>query len=179
MLLPGLPGDDPPTTWRGEYGRVLEVLLVEDRAEVADLVRRRYRVPVATVDNLQVDNEVVPDSPANNVPEPPGEQAFLAAVREAGFGVKAMSGDLSPLVRIARNMVAAMRRGVPAEDLGRALFDSDARPTMAQVRTFIDAAVRCFDPTLVVSAGVNEFSRPVTVGEALARNVSLHAAGRT
>lgn len=178
-LLPGynVPEDDPPTTWRGEQGRVLEVHLAPSLAGHAGAVQKRYRVPVVTYRGAEWFTTVralpaapIPEPAGTEVPSPFGDtaaegvgarvgvgnlptvtpargpEAFLVEVRAAGFGRKSMTGDLTPLVNVARMLIDSLRGGAPVDEAVAVLLSSSARPTMPQVRRFVTAAVRCLGP---------------------------------
>jgi hypothetical protein len=75
--------DDPPTTWRASQARVLELHLAPEHTAVAEALHVRYGVPVVTYDQRSWPQTITPVPVAVPVRS---EDAYLAAVRAAGFG---------------------------------------------------------------------------------------------
>jgi hypothetical protein len=166
-ILPGvdIPRDDPPTTWRASQARVLEVQLAPWLSDRADAVQSRYGVPAAVHDAASWP-EVQPAPWLSD--RLPTEQ-FLETIRAAGFGSKTMDGDLAPLLEIGRSVCAMLHGGASSDDVGRGLFDSNARPTMQQVRTFLRAATAHLCPECEYAVTGFQFEKPVTMGDTLMR----------
>jgi len=74
-------------------------------------------------------------------------------------------------VKVARDMCAAMRNGVSRSDCERVLFDGPGRPSLLQVRGYIDAALRYLAPD-VDGTGAPMFVPPVGFREVASRALS-------
>ena len=158
-----MPDDDPPTTKRAERARLIEVFLSPALAGAAAAVEARYGVPARV-------EQAWPQGVGRPV-QVSGEAAFLAAVHEAGFGRAPVPDDV--LVSIARDACKGIRAGVPTGDVETVLFNTEVRPTYAQVRTFVRAAIASFAPELEFAPGGVHFTKGITLGANIVRSAGL------
>ena len=88
-----MPIDDPPTTWRASKATLVELHLAPVHAALVERVTERYGIPVESYDDESWAAFVGGRKGAAPVrhhrpPEQVGEEAFVKAIRRAGFGVK-------------------------------------------------------------------------------------------
>jgi hypothetical protein len=175
-VLPGIdmPNDDPHSTVRASRARLLDVHLAPHLAEHAAAVQARYYVQTtghteaSWADLAGAAADLDDHLAARKPPPPPNRQAFLEEVRALdGFGSKS-TDDPEAFLPIGQQAADLIRQGVSVEDLGRALFDSDARPTVGQVRALLLAAARHLAPGVTMQGG-NLVTEPIRKHEALSR----------
>lgn len=164
--LPGcdMPVDDPLTTWRVERLRLVEVFLSPSLMSHAEAIGRRYDVPVSAAGAWWPASRPAPR------PTWPGKAAFLAELRLVGFG----TADVGPSqedawLSMCEQIADSFREGASAEEIARALFDSEKKPTLKQVESLIISVLGNLAPDVYPTRGW-QWSKPLTTMEVFQRN---------
>lgn len=167
--------DDPPTTWRANQARVLEIHLAPEHSDQVEALKAYYAVPVVTYTAEDWFNQSITPVP---VVEPVSDiDRYLAEIRSRGFGVldTKLPSLEDFLIDQGRKVCGALRQGVPFGDIAVIMFDSSGRPTWTQAINMMRAAIRAFAPELEFAGGPPVFETTPSFGAVVARNVEIAA----
>lgn len=157
---------DPATTWRGSQARLLDVHVLPTYAEHVETLHAAYNVPVGVYSGEGWQPPTLPEPKSR-------EDRFIDALAKIRFGTVDVRKHRDAMLSVAADVQKAIEDGITTGDIIAVLYRSRVRPSVPQVRKFIELTIEHICPHLV-GYGIRdgyEHAPPVRQSEALIRQL--------